>query len=217
MRRLLPALIVALIVVAVPVASARKAGEYKAPNVVLVAPRGQLAPGETVQLASDDLRFERKGALIKCPASVLTGSVVSNTPSDATVSLTGASFGGGVNEACNFLIPPGQIGFPVLATGLPWTMKLLKKGLTVSIESPSGAFIERPGTPGEPPCVYSARKLLLRSPGSVGEASVFEMSSYDARLKVTSGCATRPRPAALSADWTLSSEGEPAHIQVVMQ
>src|SRR3954454_23102142 len=176
MRRTLLALSVAAGIGAVPVADA---GAAKAPNLVLVSPRGQLAAGETVQLTSEDLRWERKGALVKCPASDLTGSVVSNTASDVTVSLTEATFGGGLNEACNFLIPPGAIGFPVRATGLPWTMKVLPRALDVAIESPSGTFIERPGPSAEPPCVYSARRLLLRSPGSVNEASVFEMSSWD--------------------------------------
>jgi hypothetical protein len=214
-RRMALTLLAAVTIGALPVASAHAAGPYKAPSVVLEAPRGVLTPGDGVALASEDLRFERKGALVKCPASALTGSVVSNTPSDVTVSLTEASFGGGVNDACNFLIPPGQIGFPLLATGLPWTMKVLRKGLTVSIESPSGTFIERPGAPGEEPCVYSSRRLLLRSPGSVNEASVFEMSSFDARLKISNACSKRPKGASLSADWILSSEGEPARLQLV--
>lgn len=217
MRRVLLALLATAMVGAVQAASAGAVKYAKGPNVVLVAPRGQLAPGETVQLTSEDLRWERKGALVKCPVSLLTGSVVSNTASDVTVSLTKASFGGGINEACNFLIPPAEIGFPLLATGLPWTMKVLPKGLNVSIESPSGAFIERPGPVGEPRCVYSARRLLLRSPGSVNEASVFEMSSWDARFKISNGCGVRPKAASMSADWTLSSEGEPAHLQLVLQ
>lgn len=214
MRRMLLALSAAAMV-AGPVADAQAARSPKAPDLVLVAPRGQLAPGDTVQLASEDLRWERKGALIACPVSILRGSVVSNTPSDLTVSLTEASFGGGINEACNFLIPPGQIGFSVLATGLPWTMKALPKELGVSIESPGGTFIERP-QPGASPCIYSARKLVLGSPGSVKEASVFEMSSFDARFKISNGCGVRPKTASMSAYWALSSEGEPAHLELAV-
>jgi hypothetical protein len=217
MRRLLLALIAVALAgaVSVPVASARRAAMSKAPNLVLDAPRGYLAPGDTVKLTSEDLRWERKGALVQCPVSVLTGSVVTNTASEVTVSLTEASFGGGLNEACDFLIPPGEIGYQVRATGLPWTMKVLPKGLNVAIESPSGTLIERPGVNAAMPCIYSSRRFLLRSPGSVNGASVFEMSSWDARLKISNGCGVRPKAASMSADWTLSSEGEPVHLELV--
>jgi hypothetical protein len=96
-------------------------------------------------------------------------------------------------------------------------MKVLPKELAMSIESPSGTFIERPQAGPSPPCIYSSRKLLLGSPGTVDEANVFEMSSFDARFKISNGCGVRPASASMSADWTLTSEGEPAHLKLVDQ
>jgi hypothetical protein len=206
MRQVGIAAVATMIVSAALMAGAGGAWARKPDGWVLVAPRGQLNAGEEVTLSSSDTSLETsRGLVIGCPTSTISGTVESNSAASTSLSLTEASFGGGIGEECNLEVPPLPASEALNAVGLPWTLTF--KGQFFTITGTNGELLELQ-FPTQPTtaCVYSGH-LVGDSPFST------ELRTEPLEEKLTSGCKTRRR-ATLTSSWSMTSKGERVELLV---